>query len=101
MTNKKDVMTKKIEGMATLEEDENGKVRIEFAPGAFDQFEGTQEELDEMIAEIQRIFESGEFKEMSQPIDIDELMETDPVMAEKIIQSLVEEEINEDNRKLH
>lgn len=101
MTNKKDVMTKKIEGMAILEEDENGKVRIEFAPGAFDQFEGTQEELDEMIAEIHRIFESGEFKEMSQPLDIDELMETDPEMAEKIIQSLVEEEINEDNRKLH
>lgn len=101
MTNKKEDMPKKIEGLATLEEDETGKVRIEFAPGAFDQFEGTQEELDEMIAEIQRIFESGEFKEMSQPLDIDELMETDPEMAEKIIQSLVEEEINEDNRKLH
>jgi len=101
MTNKKEDMPKKIEGLATLEEDETGKVRIEFAPGAFDQFEGTQEELDEMIAEIQRIFESGEFKEMSQPLNIDELMETDPEMAEKIIQSLVEEEINEDNRKLH
>jgi len=101
MTNKKEDMPKKIEGLATLEEDETGKVRIEFAPGAFDQFEGTQEDLDEMIAEIQRIFESGEFKEMSQPLDIDELMETDPEMAEKIIQSLVEEEINEDNRKLH
>jgi len=101
MTNKKEDMPKKIEGLATLEEDETGKVRIEFAPGAFDQFEGTQEDLDEMIAEIQRIFESGEFKEMSQPLNIDELMETDPEMAEKIIQSLVEEEINEDNRKLH
>lgn len=43
-----------------------------FLPGCFDDFEGTQEELDDFVAEIKRIFESGEFEEMSVPIeDID------------------------------
>lgn len=33
---------------------------IVFAPGCFDNFDGTQEELDELIAEIHRKFSSGE-----------------------------------------
>ena len=36
------------------------KIKVEFAPGCFDGFEGTQEELDAMVAEIQRMAESGE-----------------------------------------
>ena len=38
------------------------KMKIEFAPGAFDQFDGTQEELDELIAELERMAESGELE---------------------------------------
>lgn len=34
------------------------KLKIEFAPGAFDTFEGTQEELDALIAEVQHMFDS-------------------------------------------
>ena len=48
------------------------KIKIEFAPGAFDQFEGTQEELDEFIAELQRMAESGELEEQSVSLDSDE-----------------------------
>ena len=48
------------------------KIKVEFAPGAFDQFEGTQEELDEFIAEIQRMAESGELEEQSVSLDSDE-----------------------------
>ena len=44
-------------------------VKIEFAPGAFDQFEGTQEELDAFIAELQRMAESGELEEQSVSLD--------------------------------
>ena len=32
------------------------KLQVEFAPGAFDTFEGTQEELDELMAEITSMF---------------------------------------------
>jgi len=65
---------------------------LEFAPGCFDNFEGTQEELDEMVAEIQRMFDSGEMEANSQSIDIDELIEEDPDVAEKIFQALQEDE---------
>ena len=55
---------------------DNKELKVEFAPGAFDQFEGTQEELDELIAEIHRMFETGEALENSQALteeDFDEL----------------------------
>jgi len=48
------------------------KIKVEFAPGAFDQWDGTQAELDEFVAEIQRMAESGELEENSVPIDTDE-----------------------------
>ena len=47
-------------------------VKIEFVPGAFDQFEGTQQELDAFIAELQRMAESGELEEHSMSLDDDE-----------------------------
>ena len=48
------------------------KIHIEFAPGAFDQFDGTQEELDAFIAELQRMANSGELEEQSLSLDDDE-----------------------------
>lgn len=45
------------------------KVVIEFAPGCFDDFDGTQEELDGLIEEIKRMAESGEMFEESIPIE--------------------------------
>ena len=71
---------------------EEKKLKIEFAPGCFDSFEGTQEELDEMVAEIQRMFDSGEMESNSKEIDIDELIEEDPDVAEKIFKALQEDE---------
>jgi hypothetical protein len=68
--------------------DEQKKPEIVFAPGCFDNFEGTQEELDEMIAEIQRMAESGELFENSTELDLEELAEEDPEFADKLIESL-------------
>lgn len=51
------------------------KFKINFAPGCFDNFEGTQEELDSMVKEIYQLAESGElFSEMFEMSD-DELSE--------------------------
>lgn len=83
---------------ATMTE-ENKPTKIEFAPGCFDNFEGTQEELDELIAEIQRMFESGEIAENSTELDIDALMEEDPEYAEKVIQALSSESLEEDFKR--
>jgi hypothetical protein len=67
----------------------NTKPKITFAPGCFDHFEGTQDELNELITEITKQLESGEIE--STPIDFDELMEEDPVFAEKLLHSLRED----------
>lgn len=56
------------------------KIRVEIAPGAFDNFEGTQEELDGLIAEINRLAETGELFAQSQPLNIDD-MDEDEMLA--------------------
>jgi len=91
-------MTKKIEGFAELEDTDDGSVKVHFTPGCFDSFEGTQEELDEMIAEINAMF-AGKTKEdleaMSNVVDIDQLLEEDPELAMTIF-----ERLNNDERPL-
>jgi hypothetical protein len=66
--------------------------KIEFAPGCFDHFDGTQEELDELVSEIQRMFESGELEENAHQIDIEDL---DEDIVEAIMRSA-----EDDNRNL-
>lgn len=51
------------------------KPKITFLPGCFDSFEGTQEELDEFMAELQRMADSGELFELSEPLTDDVIEE--------------------------
>lgn len=44
------------------------KMQVQFAPGCFDDFEGTQEELDALIEEIKKLVESGEIFEQAEPV---------------------------------
>lgn len=70
---------------------EEKKLEIVFAPGCFDNFEGTQEELDELIAEIKQMVESGELDEKSRLLtekDFDEL----PEEVQKHLESFFEED---------
>ena len=65
------------------------KPKIVFAPGSFDNFDGTQEELDAMIQEIYRLVESGELFNMAQAIDIQDIIdETDPQEIEQIVNEM-------------
>ena len=50
---------------------ENKPMKIVFAEGCFDDFEGTQEELDELVAHIQQLAESGELWDKSTPVEGD------------------------------
>lgn len=45
------------------------KPKIEFAPGCFDNFDGTQEELDELVKQITEMVESGELFDDAVPLD--------------------------------
>ena len=47
-------------------------LKIEFAPGCFDNFEGTQEELQEMIAMLHQMAADGTLDENSTPVDPDD-----------------------------
>jgi hypothetical protein len=75
------------------ENEENNKpIEVVFAPGCFDQFEGTQEELDELIQEIKEMASSGKLFENSTPVlleDIEDLIdETDPLEIEEIVNQM-------------
>lgn len=74
--------------------DDLTNVKIEFAPGCFDNFDGTQEELDELVNEIKRMFETGELSEKAELIDIDSLMEEDPEWADAVLNSAGSDSIN-------
>jgi hypothetical protein len=62
------------------------KIKIEFAPGAFDSFDGTQEELDALVAELERLAETGELQENSVALeDWDDLDDADrDIIAEAL-----------------
>jgi hypothetical protein len=73
---------------------EKKKPEIVFAPGCFDSFEGTQEELDELVAEIHQLFESGEAFEKAKEVELDDI---DDEVLEAIARKLGEG----DERKTH
>ena len=53
--------------------EDHKELKVVFAPGCFDSFEGTQEELDELMAEIGRLITTGELFEQATPLDLDEM----------------------------
>jgi len=55
-----------------ITEQEMQDMELEFAPGCFDDFEGTQEELDELVEHIKEGFRSGKFAEESRPLTDEE-----------------------------
>ena len=59
-------------------------VKIQFAPGCFDHFDGTQEELDELMNQIKEMFASGEAQKMAVPLDLDNLDEEDAELFEHL-----------------
>jgi hypothetical protein len=68
------------------------KIEILFTPGCFDNFEGTQEELDELIQQIKEMVDAGEIFNQSLPPlyeNIGDLIDdTDPLEIEKIVNEM-------------
>jgi hypothetical protein len=69
-------------------------MQLEFAPGCFDEFDGTQEELDEFIAELQHMFNSGKFAKQGRPVTEDSFQELSPEIQQKLIDFLDDEPPN-------
>ena len=70
---------------------DQGKMKIEFAPGCFDDFEGTQEELDELVAQLTEMAESGELLEKSVRLDDLEILGYDS--PEDLIEDITEKAV--------
>ncbi len=80
-----------------MKDREGNEIRVEFAPGAFDHFEGTQEELDALQKEILDHLENltpEQLAASSVEVDdvyIEQLLEEDPEQAELLIQALAQD----------
>jgi hypothetical protein len=61
-------------------------LKVEFAPGCFDNFEGTQEELQALIAQIHQAAASGKILEEAVPITDLEEAEFVEIMKKQIRQ---------------
>jgi hypothetical protein len=75
------------------------KLKVVFAPGCFDEFDGTQEELDELVTEINRMVESGEIFEKSEPLNLDEIL--DEMSEEDIFEILTQIESENSGNTRH
>jgi hypothetical protein len=79
--------------------EEKKPIKVIFAPGAFDDFDGTQDELDAMVAEIQRLAESGEIEELSQPMD-ENILDEEPEFRD-VLEEAIASLVQSDSRTLH
>jgi len=55
--------------MSEYDNDKSKPIKVVFSEGCFDDFEGTQEELDELVSKIQEMAASGELAENMIPVD--------------------------------
>jgi hypothetical protein len=76
-------------------------MKLVFAPGCFDNFEGTQEELDALVKEIEQGFEDGSFFEKATPVDMDAVDDMDDEKIQAIMKLLDFVDNNGSNRKLN
>ena len=77
---------------------EKKPLKVIFDPGCFDNFEGTQAELDEFVKQIQEFAELGLLFENSVELTDEDIEELDEETRQQIIRAL---ERNDDKRSLN
>jgi len=77
---------------------EKKPLKVIFDPGCFDNFDGTQEELDEFVAHIQAMAEAGMLFENSVDLTDEDIEELDEETRQQIIRAL---ERDDDKRSLN
>ncbi len=88
---------KKLEDLTT---EEFKELKIEFAPGCFDGFEGSQEELAELIAEIKNMITSGEIAEKSRELTEEDFDELPEEVQEQIARIFLDDDVSPPKRNL-
>lgn len=74
-------------------------MKLVFAPGCFDSFEGTQEELDQLIKDIEQGFGDGSLFEKSKQLDLDDFDELTEEEYEALIEAM--ENLPRNNKTLN
>ena len=74
-----------------MKNEKDHKHTIEFVPGCFDDFEGTQEELDDLITEITKMANDGTMEKNAIKLDMDDLSDDD-LRALEVLDRLFEDE---------
>ena len=82
-----------------MSDTEKKKLEVVFAPGCFDDFEGSQEELDDLVAEISRLVESGEMFEQEGSMVLSDTDLSDEELEELLID--LEEDDEKSIRSVH
>lgn len=70
---------------------DNQGVEVVFMPGCFDSFEGTQEELDELVKQIKDMANSGQIFENSELVydeEFDDMLLDDEVNMSDLFQQM-------------
>jgi hypothetical protein len=75
-----------------MSDTEKKKLEVVFAPGCFDDFEGSQEELDDLVAEISRLVESGEMFEQTGSMVLSDMDLSDEELEELLNDLEVDDE---------
>jgi hypothetical protein len=80
--------------------------KLEFAPGCFDDFEGTQEELDQLVKDIQDMFADGSLFEDSEVLTEDSFNDLPPELVESIFRDIemiedIDDGVEDRKRKLN
>ena len=82
-----------------MSDTEKKKLEVVFAPGCFDDFEGSQEELDDLVAEISRLVESGELFEQEGSMVLSDMDLSDEELEELLVD--LEEDDGKNIRSVH
>ena len=78
--------------------------KIEFAPGCFDDFDGTQEELEQLMRQLQTMFENlstDELESRSRTVSMEDLEELDPETQKQILSALDDLDNEQRSRRLN
>ena len=72
------------------------EIKIVFSPGCFDNFDGSQEELDQLISDIRAMVEDGSLFDEAKILTEDDLEDLPPEVLESIARDM---EMMEDDTK--
>lgn len=63
------------------------QLKVVFLPGCFDDFEGTQEQLDQFVEEIRTLAESGQLEHLSELVDLEDLEPEEQDLIQRLDQT--------------